>query len=213
MQALVLLLCAMVPLDPAKDEDAKELAKLEGVWKPTAVVSSGRELQLQGLPSLDRYTLVVVGDHYVFSTHGGTVKLDPAKGAIDLAVTEGRYKGTTGLGLYELKGDTLRLALRSNPSAAGGRPADLKSAAGSGYYSYTFEREKATKEQVAARLKDLTTPLAAQAQFGVIRGAVIANGAAPAASTAQMLRQIIEQLDRIEKRLDALEKKAAQEKK
>jgi uncharacterized protein (TIGR03067 family) len=202
MHALVLLLLSPVVAAPAPEDDSsKELAKLQGVWKVTASESRGK--QTGAAPLADRYTLVIAGDGYAFNTYAGTLKLDPAKHTADLAVTDGRYKGVTVLGLYELKGDTLRLAMASPASrAAAERPAELKTGADTAYTAFTFERDaKVTKEEVAAKLKERKDALASQpGPGGFGRGAP---------STQMMLQQIIDRLDRIEKRLDALEKKAA----
>src|SRR5947208_15409725 len=119
MQALMfLLLCPAVPLDAKGEDLPRELTKLQGIWKPTALESRGTELPVERLGTSGRYTLVIVGNGYALSTHGGTLKIDATKQAVDLAITDGRYKGTTLLGLYELKDNTLRLALPS-PLAAG----------------------------------------------------------------------------------------------
>jgi uncharacterized protein (TIGR03067 family) len=199
MHALVcLLLYPAVAVDPPKPADApKDLAKLEGVWKMTARETRGAALQVARAGAADLYTFVLVGDRYAFHTHGGTLTLDPAKHTVDFTITEGRYKGSTLLGRYDLTGDTLRLAVASSPAQGGERPAELKTGPETFHFLYTFERDKATKEAAAARLKEQTAALPAPGGFGT----------APASATTQrMLRQIIDRLDRIEKRLDALEK-------
>ena len=161
--------------------------------------SRGTPLAPGRLGTSARYTLVIVGNGYALSTHGGTVKIDGAKQTVDLAITDGRYKGTTLLGLYELKDNTLRLALPS-PLAAGERPTELKATRENGLMVYTFERDpKATKQAAADQLRELRSTLAAQP---APRGWVTTS------STQELLlKQIIERLDRIEKRLDAMEKK------
>src|SRR5438067_2176278 len=142
MTAILLLALAGVP-EPENNTKA-ELARFQGIWKATAVESRGQPAPLdRRRPGALRepYTLAVVGDSYALGTHAGTLKLDPAKGHVDLVVTEGRYKGTTLAGLYELKDGTLRLAVPSltNPS---GRPADFKSAGQGAGAAYTFAREE-----------------------------------------------------------------------
>jgi uncharacterized protein (TIGR03067 family) len=205
MHALVFLLLYPAAVDPGK-EAPKDLDKLQGVWKATALDSGAAQFQLPAAAlAADRYTLVVAGDRYVFGTHAGTVKVDAAKGAVDLVITDGRYKGVTILGLYELKGDTLRVVM-ATPARAGERPTEFKSGQGrrNGHTVYTFERDKATKEAAAARLKELTATVAGAP-------GPAAWGPAPNA-TQEMLKQIIERLDRIDKRLDALEKNMAPKK-
>jgi len=197
---MFLLLCPAVPLDAKGEDVPKELAKLQGIWKPTALESRGTELPVKQLGTSGRYTLVIVGNGYALSTHGGTLKIDATKQTVDLAITDGRYKGTTLLGLYELKDNTLRLALPS-PLAAGERPTELKATRENGLMVYTFERDKATKEAAADQLRELRSTLAAQpAGIGFSR--------VTTSSTQELLlKQIIERLDRIEKRLDAMEKR------
>jgi uncharacterized protein (TIGR03067 family) len=197
---MFLLLCPAVPLDAKGEDVPKELAKLQGIWNPTAVESRGTPLAAGRLGNSARYTLVIVGNGYVLSTHGGTVKIDAAKQTVDLTITDGRYKGTTLLGLYELKDNTLRLALPS-PLAAGERPTELKATRENGLMVYTFERDtKATKEAAADQLKELRSTLAGQPGIGFSR--------VTTSSTQEvLLKQIIERLERIEKRLDAMEKK------
>src|SRR5207253_69953 len=97
---------------PKGEEAKKELAKLQGVWKLTSRELRGRQSRAPAQLA-DRYTLVVVGDSYVFLTHAGSFKLDAAKrpSAVDFAVTVGRYDGQKFPGIYELTGNTLRLAL------------------------------------------------------------------------------------------------------
>jgi uncharacterized protein (TIGR03067 family) len=56
----------------------------------------------------DKWVVVREGDKIVVA---GTQKLDPTKRPrqIDSLITEGEGKGTTMLGIYELKGDTFRV--------------------------------------------------------------------------------------------------------
>src|SRR5947209_13487237 len=155
---MVLLLLVGVPKpkpDAPKPEAPKGLEKLQGVWKLTALERRGAQMALDGLANRDRYTLVVVGDGFAFYTQGGTLKVDPAKQAVDLINTEGRYQGITVPGLYELKDDTLRIIMAS-PLAAGERPTELKTGGVANQTLYTFARDvKTTKEQAAEQLKQL----------------------------------------------------------
>ena len=212
--ALLLALSLGAPVEIGKDgkgdKAIKEaMEKFQGVWKTTAVESRGRATTPAALNS-DRYSLVVGGEAYVFLTHAGTVKLDPEKKTIDLVINEGRYKGTTAPGIYELSGDTLKIAL-AIPSAAGpgARPTELKSSAEARHTLYTFEKDgKATKEQAAAKLKELTGTLARSASGpGTWTGPGFGPAAAAAQPNEEMLKKVLDKLDKIDKRLDEIEKR------
>jgi uncharacterized protein (TIGR03067 family) len=208
-----LLFLALIPSAPAPAEKdvPKELKALQGVWKITAVEQGGRNAATFGPAGVDRPPLVIVGNSYVLANHAGTLKADPDKKEADLSISEGRYKGQTLPALFEVSGDTLKLAVPTlSARTRGGKPADLerpkelKSETGTRYMLYTFERDtKATKEQAAAKLKEQKERLALQ---GTPSGFPVANGPT-AASNEALLKQIIERLDRIEKRLDEMEKK------
>jgi uncharacterized protein (TIGR03067 family) len=193
---------------PAENPVPKGLEKLQGVWKITTMESRGTSQPAAVLPAADRYTLVIVGNAYVLRTHAGTLAIDLEKKTADLTITEGRYQGQTLPGLFELKGDTLKLAFPTPgafPRGGNGqqRPRELKTGPDSTHLLYTFERDKAaTKEQAEAKLKELKESLAAPAAGG-FGGRTTATDRA----TQQLLRQILDKLDRIEKRLDEMEKK------
>jgi uncharacterized protein (TIGR03067 family) len=208
MHALLLLtVLPSAPLDADKPKDLpKGLEKLQGIWKVTVMESRG----LASAPAArtaDRYCLVVVGDVYVLNTHAGTLTLDPDKKTVDMKITDGRYKGKTLPGLFELTGDTLKIAFPS-PVVGGDRPAEMKTGEGSTHMLYTFERDtKATKADAEAKLKDLKGTLpATPAGRGTTRGP---GGFGPATdrTTEDLLKQVLEKLERIEKRLDEMEKK------
>jgi uncharacterized protein (TIGR03067 family) len=213
-----LVLSATLALPAGEEKEApKDLDKLQGVWKVTAVNSRGKQMPA-ALFETPTYTLAVVGDRYVFTTHGGTVKLDSAKKTVDLEVTAGRYKGTTLLGRYEIKGDTFTLMLPS-PITAAERVPELKAGDDPVAIVYTLQRDaKAGKEQAAAVLKDHTEALPDLPAFGgkgiggkgaPAGGGFGGGGFAPAGgmTTQQMLQQILQRLERIEQRLDELEKR------
>jgi uncharacterized protein (TIGR03067 family) len=206
-----LLFLALVPSAPAPAEKEKEVPKelkaLQGVWKITAIEQSGGPGPAGFAPATERPPLVIVGNEYAFlSNQFGTVKADPEKKEIDLTVTEGRTKGQVLPSLFELDGDTLKLAI---PSAARGvrgapgtveRPKELKSGTGLRVTLYTFQRDaKATKEQAAAQLKEQKERLTATQGPGAFGPSAAVNEA--------LLKQIIERLDKIDKRLDELEKR------
>jgi uncharacterized protein (TIGR03067 family) len=210
MNAMIMLAASLaLPVGVVGEDGKKEAERLQGVWKLTAMESRGRAFPVDQLGGAERYTLVVSGDAYVLSNHAGTLKAEPAQRHVDLTITEGRYKGNTVAGIYELTGDSLKLAIPS-PARGSERPKELK---GEAHTLYTFERDaKATKEQAAARLKELTGAVASQSRVGFPGGPADRRPASDPA-TLEMLRQIVERLDRIDKRLDALEKKGGPEEK
>jgi uncharacterized protein (TIGR03067 family) len=226
MNTLACLLVGAALAVPAGDEKQapKDTERLQGVWQVTAANRGG--LALNAKFDLPSYTFAIVGDRYVFMTHGGTFTLDTEKGHFDLQVTAGRYSGKTLPCRYELKDDTLTITLPSsiiNPM----RP-DPKQGDGPVGVIYTLKRDaKATKADADKALKDRIAALPDKAGFGVKGGkggggfANPGGGFAPAppppaaAATEKLLERILERLERIEQRFDALEKRlpSAQEKK
>ena len=118
---------------------SKELEKLEGTWTKDSWEYKG---QPQIAAAAGRY--VFKGDKFTYFAedkehYKGTVKLDPAKQFIDLAITDGADKGTSMLGLYELKEDTLRICFGPGGEK---RPKELKTAADSDTKIWTYKRKK-----------------------------------------------------------------------
>lgn len=72
-----------------------------------------------------------------------TFKIDASKkpAAVDLTALDGKLKGSLSVGIYELKGDTLRWC-QSDDEKAKERPKDLKSPEKSALYLFTFKRVK-----------------------------------------------------------------------
>ena len=186
MNGFMMLACLVLLGDPAADADAKrELQNLQGVWRTRA---PNEQLV---------YTLVIVGETYAFSSQVGKLKLDPAKQTCDLIIEEGFYKGKTVPGLYELEGDVLRIAmgLASDPM---GRPTGFEENRDKNHRVYVFYRDAmATKEQAAALLRERTEAVIKRAQEATRRAPV----------TQEAFQQLLDKLDKIEKRLDALEKR------
>ena len=108
------ILVLLVPADKAKDDAGKkELDKLQGTWKSVSFEMNGQKTPAD---ELKKRTVTYTGDKWEVKEDGkvvvaGTQKLDPTKDPheIDSLVTEGEGKGTTMLGIYELKGDTFRV--------------------------------------------------------------------------------------------------------
>jgi uncharacterized protein (TIGR03067 family) len=214
MTAMLLMALSIGAPAADPDETKTDLPELQGIWKPVSVEQRGVAMALEGVRSPDRYTLVVLGDSYALGTHAGTIKSMPKDKALDLAITDGRYKETKLEGIYELKGDTLKIAISAPGRAPRGganapavqRPKELKSDENSTYLVYTFKRENATKEQIEAKLKEFKETVTANAApFGPTNPGP--RGTVSDRATQELLKQVIEKLDRIEKRLDEMEKK------
>jgi uncharacterized protein (TIGR03067 family) len=75
----------------------------------------------------------------------GSYKLDPTTKprTIDVSFTEGEHRGKTGLGIYEIDGDTFRVccARPGDGRSVGGRPADFSARGGTGRILIVFKRK------------------------------------------------------------------------
>ena len=101
--------------DKAQDAAKKELASLEGEWTMISGEIGGQKLPDDYVKSAKRTckgneTTVIIGGAVFFKA---TTSVDPTKSpkTIDYAMTEGPSKGKTQLGIYELKGDTVRFCM------------------------------------------------------------------------------------------------------
>jgi uncharacterized protein (TIGR03067 family) len=142
---LTALLCAWTTVLPAaadeKDDAAKkELDNFKGVWAFVSVEQDGKPAPKSDEPQTitfegNKFT-VKVGDKVV---QARTQKLDPSKKpkTVDATVTEGEGKGTTMLGIYELKGDTLKACFDPQGKK---RPTEFKTTDGSGYMLAVIKR-------------------------------------------------------------------------
>jgi uncharacterized protein (TIGR03067 family) len=149
--ALVTLLCTLVltasgRTGPRADDKAdieKELKKFQGTWTFESVEAGGKE---QPAAEFKRMTLIFEGDKHTVKKGDeviqvGTQKLDPSKSpkTIDVTMTEGPSKGTVMLGIYEIRGDTLKVCFDPEGKK---RPTEFKSAAGSQTFVAVHNRVK-----------------------------------------------------------------------
>jgi uncharacterized protein (TIGR03067 family) len=113
-------LCAFVlGLSPlaatAQKADEKTVDPFQGTWDVVKLEIAGQDATF-ALKDASA-TMTFEGNKYVFTAgpegEKGTFKLDPkAKPAtIDLMITEGKGKGKTQPGIYQLDGDTLKICL------------------------------------------------------------------------------------------------------
>jgi uncharacterized protein (TIGR03067 family) len=138
----VLAVAALVGVArPGGDAGKKVLATIQGTWRFTSVVMDGKESPPEELKGR---TITFSGDKWVVRQGGktlqaGTHKFDPGKKPpqVDAAVTEGEGKGNTMLGIYEQKGDTLRVCF--DPQ---GKERPTSFAPKAGQFGATVRREK-----------------------------------------------------------------------
>ena len=126
--------------DPAK----KDLARLEGMWKYvkveapdkiTEAVFKDAVVEIRGNKMIHKITLP--GDKN--EVYEATIALDPGKKpkAIDITNLDGPRKGKASKGIYELDGDTLKMAFEE-----GERPTDFTFKKGGAREVYTLKRVK-----------------------------------------------------------------------
>jgi uncharacterized protein (TIGR03067 family) len=137
---------ASVRADEAADKAAKEL---EGLWLVVRIESRGRAAT--GEEVKDMRWRIQEGRILARDPDGEEGKmsfvLDPGKDpkAIDVTSLDGKEKGQTALGIYELKDGRLRICLRGWEDAVKGRPTKFSGEDGTGLAMITLERAKEKK--------------------------------------------------------------------
>jgi uncharacterized protein (TIGR03067 family) len=118
----------------------RELQRFEGTWELAAWLAEGKETSLPGGAKV----VSVIRGGQVTETAGDQVqesvlRVDPSAEprAVDCTMVSGKNAGVTYLGIYEFRGDELRLcyALAGRP-----RPTGFSSEPGSGHYLAAFRR-------------------------------------------------------------------------
>jgi uncharacterized protein (TIGR03067 family) len=137
--ALGIALLFPAVLLPAEDRPAAQDRALEGMWAAVSFIHEGKEEpQAPGKILLtfrgSAMTLEVGG-----TTLRATVRADAGKTPqeIDMTYENGPDKGKTIRGVYEVKGDTLRIC---HGDATKPRPAGIASKQGSGYNVGNWKR-------------------------------------------------------------------------
>jgi len=198
MNVLILLGLLFVS-DGVNQDSKKELAKLQGIWKGTSLEIHG---QTQSGELAESYRFAVVDDTAAFASLVGTLKLNPSRNEVDLLLTDGPRKGTTQKGLYRIKDDELRITFGLN----GERPKTLETDAETPLPVYVFQRDPTcSKEQTAEYLKKRKEDAAVSAQR-------FAQRALKSPATQEQLKQVLDKLESLDKRLEALEKKLNEKK-
>ncbi len=129
--------------DAAKDAVKKERQLLFGDWQVVHFIRDGgrplTEDQLERLKtSFDRDGTLTVTENDDVLLRASTV-IDPSKKpkTIDVKYLDGDRKGQTSLGIYELKGRTLKFC-RAEPGHL--RPRDFSSKRGDGHILFIYKR-------------------------------------------------------------------------
>jgi uncharacterized protein (TIGR03067 family) len=140
LMMLVLLMAASMPGGDAQKETKQELDKLQGTWILESVETKGMQLPKDKIAT---NVLVIKGDK--FTSMSGekvlaerTFKIDPTKSPkwIDQEFKNKEGKLVVRPGIYELNGDTLRLAFDTQ------RPKELKTTPESNLNITVYKREK-----------------------------------------------------------------------
>jgi uncharacterized protein (TIGR03067 family) len=135
--ACVLLVPVARAVEPEKPKN--DMAALQGTWSMVSGTQDGKPLPED---VIKRVKVVVSGDKMTQimddRKHEHTYKLNPDKSPKEIDVDLG--DGKVGKGIYELKGDTLKVAHGSKPDSP--RPKDFTSQEGSGVMVAEFKRAK-----------------------------------------------------------------------
>ena len=121
--------------------DEKDEKAIQGTWTVTAMTKDGKAAAAEDLKEVR----VVISEDKVVLKFGdvevgkATLKLDTAKKHFDMTPQDGDNKDKTQEGIYELKGDELKLCL---PQPGTDRPKEFKSTEGSKLTNIVLKRAK-----------------------------------------------------------------------
>ena len=142
---IVIAVMMLASMSTQAGDAKKDQEKIEGTWEATEVV-------VNGMPAPEDLrkgiTFAFAGDKMTLVGPDGIgkrehkFKLDPTKKpkAIDTMPQDGPFKGKSGPGIYELKGDTLKLCIPN--TATNERPKQFESAKGSNLGLFVLKRAK-----------------------------------------------------------------------
>lgn len=134
--------------DPVREEEPlRDLLELQGTWQLVTLEEEGKKVG-----DLGKRELFVGGTVFLFKeeekvVQAGNLRLVPARkpSAIDATVKSGRLKGNTMLGVYELKGELLKVCFDPDGDA---RPKEFGSKAGSPRYVAIYKRSRPKDEPI-----------------------------------------------------------------
>jgi uncharacterized protein (TIGR03067 family) len=116
---------------------------MAGSWELLKVVADGKELPA---PEGKKRVLVLEGTRYVVRLNdekigGGTLSVNPKTkpASIDVTPSEGENKDKVMPGVYEIKGDEMKVCV-ANPGKD--RPKEFEAKADSGHVLVTYKRVK-----------------------------------------------------------------------
>jgi len=126
-----LALGGLLPGRGGADSGEDVLKKIQGTWKFISQEMDGKPMPKEDLA---KQTITFAGDKWTVRRDGkviqaGTHHFDPTKkpGQVDAVVTEGENKGSTMLGVFEMKGESFRVCFDLKGK---NRPTDFNSEAG-----------------------------------------------------------------------------------
>lgn len=130
---------------PEGDQTAEELAKLQGIWQPTAMESDGSALTPEELKKYAQPATFqgnkVIAPKDATTTMETPITIDPSRKPkwIEFLKLDGPDKGKLMLGIYELDGDTLKISM-TKPGTE--RPVDFTTKLGEPRAVITYARQK-----------------------------------------------------------------------
>ena len=144
--AVALVVLLNVHAQEEKKGAPKGLDALKGTWTAQSLESGGQALPDDTLKELNMQ-LIFNGEKYTEKVKGkvneeGTIKIDTSEkpATIDLNIRTGNDKDKLQRGIFELKGDTLKLCLARPGDEK--RPTAFASQAGSQDANVVFKRNK-----------------------------------------------------------------------
>jgi uncharacterized protein (TIGR03067 family) len=136
---------------PAFAGDADDARRLQGTWEIVELIQYGKKVDFNIIKGTkfkftekNVLTIQPPSDKVEeFEKRSFSYKLNPLKkpAEVELSALDGKHKGVTSPGIYELKGDTLRWC-QSDATKAPERPKDFTSPEKSPFYLFTLKREK-----------------------------------------------------------------------
>src|SRR5262245_62611975 len=141
---VIVLLALAAAARPQDDAAKKDLKQMEGTWTIVAAEIDGKKLTEEDKKAEVKLTVkdanftIHFGEKQVAT---GTIKLNAGKTPrqIDAIAADGEFKGKAMPGIYEVKGDTMRVCF-AQPGKD--RPTEFRSKEGSGHMLFSYKRIK-----------------------------------------------------------------------